>query len=292
MVTLPSESGTDPFAPSPNQLPNGTVQIEGNQIPVNLRTMMYVDAKKAFMLISRYLFAAVVVILVYVYFGAWGILSFGVMFAIFYQWMIPKIATKFMSWINLVSIELHVDKADGIKALQVPYARFERALKLDSAGNKATLNAPFESALGPAYLIDEMIMDFQPMKDDPSVVIDIIVVHNIHKNTDFANDYVPEFLKLREHLVTIMKENFALKANLPVMIEKGFIDKLNSVLSLIDSVVFSVDEIPTADQYKKLQAEVLELQKQIGIDMENTKHFNIVEGMYRAYQPLPEDMVQ
>jgi hypothetical protein len=236
------------------------------QTPIGLKEIVYQDAKS--MAKKVYKVAAIILIIALVYYtlGAWGIVAFFGFLPIALA-LIPKIAEKFHTYINVASFELNEKEPDKLRVLRIPYKRFEKALLLDSNGDKAGLSAPFNSTLGLTYIADKVELA-QPVPGmPPSIQIDVITLHNIHNNMEFTNNYVPEFLKLRREWLVIKKENFGWKSLFKINTMKEYIRKVELFQKLADKMIFEGihDDAETVKAYNDKLFELEQLQHEIGI---------------------------
>jgi hypothetical protein len=235
------------------------------QTPINLRTVIYQDFKAWAKKIYKVVAVIVIGIVVYYFTGIWGIAAFCGMLPV--AWiLIPKIAEKFMSYISLATIDLREKEPDRISVIQVPWQRFSNALLLDDIGEKAGLASPFDSALGPTWIVDSIRLNEPIPGMPPDITVDKIIIHDIHRNIDFANKYVPTFLKIRKDWLVVYKENFALRSLVKLDVMREYVRKTELFFELADKVIFEgTDSAKTVEEMDNIKREIADLNAKLGI---------------------------
>lgn len=274
----------NPFSAPAGALGNETI-IEEKLQPVNLRTLFYMDMKRWLRAIGKFLLAGAIVIAIYYFFGGWGFISFALFLFISYRFLIPRIAERFMSYITFVVINLSSESPDGIMLLQVPISRFqEKAVVVSLAGEdelglpkfeKSYLNAPFMCAMGQVYIVDGYVMDYAPDPKIPERCCDIVVSHPIHRNVDLLQKK-DAFVELRKDLITLRNEVFVIKATSKIEAERLSNEKLEGLLTLIDTVLFNDDSVVNESELQAIRDEI----KKMGVDWQNMKHSELTKQMF------------
>lgn len=266
------------------------------QTPVNLRTVMYQDFKVFCKKVWKIVLIAIMVVVVYYVSGLWGLISFVAFLPVSYI-IIPKIAERFMSYVNTFSLELNRNQPDRVRVVQIPYARAEKALIQDSAGFKASFNAPFLSELGLTYCVDGIILNEPVPGLPPDITIDRIVIHENHKNMDFTNHYGPVFLDVRKENIVLRRENFALRSLQNINIVKEYVKKVELFYQLGDKILFEGTDAKESDKisYDMLQKELDQIKAALGIStqtpfqqLQEIPENEPIEGIEYAGQPGKE----